>query len=665
MEEKISYFIRNLKQSDWRIKSQAYSDLMNFSEPQAVSLLWKAIDPNDELLLIYFCRWVSKNMLLEGIPYLISLVKDERPRISKEATFSLEKFIQSPGTPEKIKIEFLIELLLQGQEEGQIFAARMCAKYRKKAGGPYLIEVLRQSPSPKARVACVDALRENQDERALPYLERALSDSDINVLYAVIFALGDLGAGYLFWKMGKVWKVLRPFLKDPRITIRHVSIWAIGRLGGKKAFKDLVDVLKTDSSSVCRVEACKRLSRLQSEKIIPVLLEVASIDTDPNVKSMAHFCLDKIPSRFSFKKYYQLRKSKDPHIRVEDFMQLAKTQHPKALPYLTRVLRTEKNPQLQAAAAEALGYLETREVVPILKEALLLSPVVAYSAMVSLAHVMGHEEIPFILDILNNTKTSNMVQQIILKHLLIKAKDKKVFFIQPLVDALIQKLHAADVNISYLAAMTLGESHDLSAILPLFELSRMTQDQEVHVRSLKAIETLLEGNVSILVSLLPQKFMTPSLTEEILKSLSHFTCKVQYKRDALLRLLMLMEGALSSHRIYFLSAIRHIIGEDIDIFLNILKQTTWSTAVTLDLFTMTEGLIQEGDPKNSLLVIDAFRRGLKHSESSVRRVSARILEKISQTSALGDLLELVYGDSDSQVSHYAKIAVRTLVNRAL
>ncbi|MBI2645556.1 MAG: HEAT repeat domain-containing protein [Deltaproteobacteria bacterium] len=659
MQDKISYFIRNLKQSDWRIKSQAYADLMNFSEPQAVPLLWKAIDSTDELLLIYFCRWISKNVLLEGIPYLLSLVNDERLRLSKEAVFSLEKLVQSSNVPEKAKVHLLIELLLQGKEGGQLFSARMCAKYRKKAGGPYLIEVLQHSPSAKVRVACVDALRENQDERALPHLVRSLTDSDTNVLYALIFALGDFGDGTIHWK------ILRPFLKDPRVTIRHVSIWAIGRLGGKKAFQDLVDVLKTDLSTVCRIEACKRLARISSGKIIPALLEAASLDSDSNVKNIAHFCLDKLSPEMAFKKYYQLRKSKDPHVRVEDFMQLAKTQHPKALRYLSRVLKKEKNPQLQAAAAEALGYLERKETIPILKEALFLHPVIAYSAMVSLAQLMGPEEIPFMLDVLNNSKTSTMTQQVILKHLLAKAKDKKIFFFQPLVDTLIQKIYSADINLSYLAAMILGESHDLSAVIPLFELSRLTQDPEVQSRSLKAIETLLGGNVSVLIKLLAQKFLTPTLYVHILKSLSLFTCKVQYKRDALVRLFMLLETASSEHRVYFLSAAHRIVGKDVDILLMILKQTTWSPSVTLDLFTMVEGLTEEGDVQNSLLAIEAFRRGLKHSEALVRRVSARMLEKISQGSALGDLLDLVYRDQDPKVSQYAKIAVRTLVNHPL
>ncbi|MBI3019692.1 MAG: HEAT repeat domain-containing protein [Deltaproteobacteria bacterium] len=659
MEEKISYLIRNLKQSDWRIKSQAYADLMNFSDPKAVPLLWKAMDPTDELLLIYFCRWVSKNMLLEGISYLVPLVDDARLRISKEAVFSLESLIRSSNVPEKVKVRLLIELLLRGKEAGQLFSARMCAKYRKKGGGPYLIKALRQNPSPQVRVACADALRENQDERAIPHLERALADTDIDVLYAVIFALGDFGLGYVHWK------VLRPFLKDARVTIRHVSIWTIGRLGGKKAFQDLRDVLKNDPSPVCRMEACKRLARISSSKVVPALLERASLDSDSNVKNMAHFCLDKLSPKITFKQYYQLRKSKDPHIRVEDFMQLAKTQHLKALRYLSRVLREEKNLQLQAAAAEALGYLERKETIPILKEALLLHPAIAYSAMVSLAQLMGSEEIPFMLDILNSGKTSNMTQQVILKHLLAKAKDKKIFFIQPLVDTLIQKLHSADINISYLSAMILGESRDLSAIVPLFELSQTTQDQEVQFRSLKAIETLIGEDISMLLKLLTQKFITPTLYEHILKSLSLFTCKTQYKRGTLLRLLMLMETALEEHRVYFLSAVHHIAGKDIDILLAILKQTTWSPSVTLDLFTMCEGLIEEGDPQNSLLAIEAFQRGLKHSDALVRRAAARMLEKISQVSALGDLLNLVYRDQDPKVSLYAKIAVRTLVNHAL
>src|SRR3989338_8112788 len=640
MKERVAYFIQNLRHSDWKIKSQAYVDFMDFSEPQAVSLFWEALDFKDELLLIYFCRWISKNAFLEGIPYVLKLTGQGSLRVSKEALFSLEKILQKPAVSDRVKIQFLTELLLKGNEEAQIFSARMFSKYRKKAGGPYLIETLRQSPSPKVRLACVDALRENQDDRALPILQKSILDSDRDVLYAVIFALGDLGQGSISWK------ILRPLLKDSRTTIRHVTIWALGRLGDKKAFSALVDVLRHDVNPSCRIEACKRLSKLPSSKIIPVLLEAASLDRDQNVKNIAHFCLDKIDPRFSFKKYYQLRKSKEWHIRVEDFMQLAKIGHPKAFRYLTSVIRTEKNPQIQAAAVEALGYLEDRQAIPILKEALLLHPVIAYSAMVSLAQLMGREEIPFILEVLQNEKTANMTQQIILKHLLAKAKDKKIFFIQPLVNSLIQKLCSADINISYLAALTLGESHDLSAIVPLFQLSMSTQDPEVRFRTLKAVERLVEGDLSMLVKLLTQPFVTPVLYEEILKTLTRFQCKVHAKRDALLRLLFLTEKALPHDRIYFLSAIRHITGDDVDILLSILKQTTWSPSLTVDLFMMLEGCVQEGDIKNSILPLQPFERGFKHENSEVRKVSVRILEKISQTKALESLVARIYEDQD-------------------
>ncbi len=659
MKERVLYFIQYLRHSDWKIKSQAYADFMNFSEPQAVSLFWEALDFKDELLLIYFCRWISKNAFLEGIPYVLKLTEQKSLRVSKEALFSLEKILQNSAVSDRVKIQFLTDLLLQGNEEAQIFSARMFAKYRKKAGGPYLSETLCQSTSPKVRLACVDALRENQDERALPILQKFLGDMDRDVLYAVIFALGDLGPGSVSWKL------LRPFLKDFRITIRHVSIWALGRLGGKKAFSALVDILRHDGSPICRIEACKRLSRISSSKIIPVLLETASLDRDQNVKNIAHFCLDKMDPHFSFKKYYKFRKSKELHIRVEVFMQLAKIGHPKAFRYLTSVMRTEKNPQIQAAAVEALGTLEDRRAIPILKEALSRHSVVAYSAMVSLAQLMGSQELPFILETLQNEKTPIMMQQIILKHLLTKAKDKKIFFIQPLINSLIQKLYSADINVSYVSTLILGESHDLSAIVPLFQLSMSTQDPEVKFRALQAIEHLVEGDLSMLVKLLTQPFVTSLLYEEILKMLTRFQCKVHAKRDTLLRLLFLAEKAESPRIIYFLSAIRHITGDDVDILLAILKQTTWSPSLMADLFMMLEGCIQEGDIKNSILPLEPFHRGLKHENSEVRKVSVRILEKISQTNALESLMARVYEDQDPEVSRYAKVAVKTLVNEAL
>ena len=121
MKERVAYFIQNLRHSDWKIKSQAYVDFMDFSQPQAVSLFWEALDFKDELLLIYFCRWIAKNSFLEGIPYVVKLTGQGSLRVLKEALFSLEKIHQKPTVSDRVKIQFLTELLLKGSEEAHLF----------------------------------------------------------------------------------------------------------------------------------------------------------------------------------------------------------------------------------------------------------------------------------------------------------------------------------------------------------------------------------------------------------------------------------------------------------------------------------------------------------------------------------------------------------------
>ena len=75
--------------------------------------------------------------------------------------------------------------------------------------------------------------------------------------------------------------------------------------------------------------------------------------------------------------------------------------------------------------------------------------------------------------------------------------------------------------------------------------------------------------------------------------------------------------------------------------------------------------MNEKDPKNSILPIAALKRGLLHSCSDVRKLCARILEKISNREALENLCTLAYQDPDPRVSQYAKVAIRSIVNQRM
>src|SRR3989338_1399358 len=635
MKEKISHILEGLQHSDWRIRNQAYLNLMDTTSEEALPLFWEMMDKTDDLMMIYFCRWISKNMFVSSLKYILELLSDARLRISKEAMFSIEKILKQDVISEKNKINVLVQILLQAKEEGKIFAARMAAKYRKNACGPILVRVLAEGGSPKLKKECVDALRELQERRTIPQLEICLQDTNTDVLYATLFALGDMGFSSL-----KGWRKLRPFLKDERATIRHVAIWAIGRLGQKKVISDLANILREDKNTTCQIEACKRLSKIQDKKVVPMLLDVAALNSDQNVKNVAIFCLDQVSSGIAFQQYYKMRKTQNKEVRVQLFIQMAKTQHPKAFLYLSQVVLKELDLHIRAAAAEALAYTENKKAIPILKKVLDGNPVVSYSAMLSLAQLMGPEEVPFVVELLENQKTPKLTQQLLLKHIALKAKDKKIFFTQKLIDVLLNKLSYPDVNITYLAAQILGESYDLSAVIPLFQLVMRSQDAQVKLKAKEAINCIIDGDVALLIKLLSSRFVEATLYQEILVSLSFFHCDVAHKSDALIKLLMVMEQASLSHRLYFISALTNLVGEDLDILLHLLEQTTWSDPLMVDILEVINGRMNEKDPKNSILPIAALKRGLLHSCSDVRKLCARILEKISNREALENLCTL-------------------------
>ena len=75
MKEKISHILEGLQHSDWRIRNQAYLNLMDTTSEEALPLFWEMMDKTDDLMDMLLAKkrvpdrktWLeSKGHLTEG-----------------------------------------------------------------------------------------------------------------------------------------------------------------------------------------------------------------------------------------------------------------------------------------------------------------------------------------------------------------------------------------------------------------------------------------------------------------------------------------------------------------------------------------------------------------------------------------------------------------------
>ncbi len=656
MKETLHKLLHGILSDDWNARVQSQAALMTLTDPASVVEFNDILDKNVSLQCIYFCQFLGKTLFSNGIDYLIPFLSDERERVQQEAMWAFDRYIESEKIEEKKKVVFLVHVLHKAGEKGKIYAAECLGKYSKQEGAPYLIEALKD-PSPHVRLASIESLRQIGNLNAGPYIAQHVNDEDFHIRYAACFALGE-------FKSRAFWKNILPLLEDKKMSVRQAAVWTLARMHPKKSIKYIVHRLQTDPAPLVRIEAAKRLGKIQSHEVVNPLFTAYTHDQDQNVKSAANYALDNLETNTKLKIFIKNIKINDPQIKVAILYKIALTKTKKAFDVIYKTYkRNEKEPQIQAACCECFGVLEDKEALPILKKALQSNAVIAYSALRALSIILGDEEKHLIISLLSDEKLSDVQKQIVLQFILKKVTDGKLYLDVGLSELLKNLILSSNVNTSYLAIRTLAESSDFSAITAILEMSQKTKDQEHKKKCLNSIETILRGNPLPLLKFLHEKFLSAELKNAIFQCLDIFHVEEKLNLSAVVGALHYYLTCEKEEQSYIMSFISRTVKYTPEVLLQTLYQTKWPDDIVEDLLFILDGIVERGSPHNALLNIKPLQTLIHSEKEKIRILGIRLLEKIGQSEAIPKLVQLYHDEKNERVKKYTKAAIRTIVHR--
>lgn len=130
--------------------------------------------------------------------------------------------------------------------------------------------------------------------------------------------------------------------------------------------QQLISFLETEATKAGKMEACRHLRIIGTEKSVPVLEKML---LKKETCDMARYALEKIPGAASDNALLRgLEKSKGL-IKAGIVSSLGHRKVPEAVPYLEKILNKNNDPSLSFAAAAALGHIKNHQAAEVLVKA--------------------------------------------------------------------------------------------------------------------------------------------------------------------------------------------------------------------------------------------------------------------------------------------------------
>jgi len=279
----------------------------------------------------------------------------------------------------------------------------------------YFLKILK-NPDPDVRSRAIWASREIGAENALPLIQIAIEDSDSRVRQCAIRVIGELRIEQAIPLLKKI------MLQEEETEVREIAvICALGRLSSEEAILELLRAMQVTDGNIstmashfleeemthdvvipilfkalnnidlfiCR-SAAKLLGKLGNEKAIPALLEVYELALDLDLAVEAGWSASEIKRRLSKAQDNLTQPQAEPHKAEVDMWR--------------EFLKSEEHHRRGNAIYHLTSYLDPKAAISLSVKALLEdeSPYVRGHAINSLARLSGKEQIPLLIQALND-----------------------------------------------------------------------------------------------------------------------------------------------------------------------------------------------------------------------------------------------------------------------
>jgi len=184
-----------------------------------------------------------------------------------------------------------------------------------------------------------------------PLLKNLKETNYIPVRQQILLALGKLGDKRAF-------EEIIPFLNDEDEIVGHFAALAIGKMGGDSAVDELLNIMSgTRPGSV--LHAITALEIIGDKKSVPALIE-ALFSRDEEVRESAARALQYIPDSRAFKPLVYCLKDRSSRIRIFAAYALASIGDNEAIPHIKKLLKDEVQ-TVRLHATHLLRWLQKGE----------------------------------------------------------------------------------------------------------------------------------------------------------------------------------------------------------------------------------------------------------------------------------------------------------------
>ncbi len=166
--------------------------------------------------------------------------------------------------------------------------------YRRERNGQGIDQWVRafESDDPQRRLEVMDDLGRSSDSRAIPYLLKALDDSDLRIQAKAIDYLGLRRSSDATAVL-----VRKLFLSGAPSAMRQHILSALGKIGDPSASRAILDFVSQEKSADVRGTGIYALGALGDPTISDELQRLGENETDPGVKRLVDEALAKMIHR--------------------------------------------------------------------------------------------------------------------------------------------------------------------------------------------------------------------------------------------------------------------------------------------------------------------------------------------------------------------------------
>jgi vesicle coat complex subunit len=188
------------------------------------------------------------------------------------------------------------------------------------------------------------------DARLLPTLRTALNDSDACTRRTAAQLLGRARVSDLSVE-------LRTELRSANAGTREAALLALGHFDKPSGFDDARSALR-DSEPGVRATAAWALGMIERADAVGVLAESAR-DSNVGVRRVVAWALGAIESSSALPTLIDMLDDADSSVRIQAALALGAIENADAITPLTRLLQSDRDPQVRRAAAAAIGQISS------------------------------------------------------------------------------------------------------------------------------------------------------------------------------------------------------------------------------------------------------------------------------------------------------------------